>query len=454
MDRGKKPEKDEFFKPKGYRDRSTRGSMLSEIVFVVLLVLLNGLFSMSEMAIVSAKKNRLLQSAVNGNKGASSALDLAGNPNRFLSTVQIGITLIGILSGAYGGATIAKQIGWEINKISWLSPYSEGIGVGIVVIAITYLSLVLGELVPKRLALNSAEKVAAVVSPLMQTLSKISTPMVVLLSGSTNLVLRILGMRSSTEPEVTEEDLRSMLNQGTKSGVFEESEQDMVERIFRLSDRSVSALLTPRNEIIFLDIDAAHEEIYQKITRHPFTRFPVFKDTTDNILGLVQSRDLLLQRVKGPQFDIPKLLERPLFIPESTPALDVLENLRTTGAELALIIDEYGGIVGLVSMNDILEAIVGDAFSSHGTQEAEAIRREDGSWLFDGMIQIDELKDYLNIDELPDEGNYETLSGLMMSKLGRVPQSGDHFEWKKLFFEVMDMDGRRVDKVLVTRKEK
>lgn len=426
--------------------------MLSEIVIVVLLILINGLFSMSEMAVVSARKHRLQQKAEDGNKGAARALELAKNPNRFLSTVQIGITLIGILSGAFGGATIAEQIGLEINKIPWLAPYSEGIGVGIVVIVITYLSLVLGELVPKRLALNNAEQVAATVSPLMQTLSKITTPIVALLSGSTNLVLRILGVRPSNETEVTEEDLRNMLDQGTVSGVFEESEQDMVERIFRLSDRSVSALMTPRTEIIFLDIDATHDEIYQKIARYPLSRFPVIKDTTDNLIGIVQSRDLLLQRVEGPHFDIQKLLQQPLFIPESTPALDVLESLRSTGSELAVIIDEYGGVLGLVSMNDILEAIIGEVVTPHGDYEAEATRREDGSWLFDGMIQIDELKDYLGIDELPDkdEGNYETLSGLMMAQLGRVPVSGDHFEWEKLRFEVVDMDGRRVDKVLIT----
>jgi len=426
--------------------------MLAEIVIILLLILTNGLFAMSEMAIVSARKNRLQQKAEDGDKGAAKALELAENPNRFLSTVQIGITLIGILSGAFGGATIAEQIGLEIKKIPWLAPYSEGIGVGIVVLTITYLSLVLGELVPKRLALNGAEKVSAAISPLMQTLSRITTPIVALLSGSTNLVLRILGVHPSTEPEVTDEDLKSMLDQGTESGVFEESEQDMVERIFRLSDRSVSALMTPRTEIIYLDIDATHEEIHQKIARYPFSRFPVIKDTTDNIIGIVQSRDLLLQRVEGPHFDIQKVLSQPLFFPGSTPALDALERFRETGAELAVIIDEYGGVLGLVSMNDILEAIVGDVFSPQGKQEAEAIRREDGSWLFDGMIQIDELKDYLDIDELPDEEEvkYETLSGLMMTQLGRIPVSGDHFEWENLQFEVVDMDGRRVDKVLIT----
>lgn len=430
--------------------------MLSEIVIVVLLILTNGLFSMAEMAVVSARKNRLQQRAVEGDLGAARALELAENPNRFLSTVQIGITLIGILSGALGGATIAEQIGLELNKIDWLAPYSEGVGVGIVVVVITYLSLVFGELVPKRLAMSNAEQIAGALSPWMQTLSKITTPIVALLSGSTNLALRILGVRHSTESEVTEEDLTSMLSQATESGVFEESEQHMVKRIFRLSDRSVSALMTPRTDIVFLDIAATHEEIYQKIAEHPFSRFPVIEETTDNVIGIVQARDLLLQRVEGPYFNIQKVLSQPLFFPESAPALDVLEHLRSTGVEMAVIIDEYGGVLGLVSMNDILEAIVGDIFSPHGDQEAEAIQRADGSWLFDGMIQIDELKDYLDLDELPEEseGSYETLGGLMMAQLGRIPISGDSFEWEQLRFEVVDMDGRRVDKVLITPAKK
>lgn len=419
---------------------------------MALLILVNGLFALSEMAIVSAKKNRLQQKAADGNKGAARALELAENPNRFLSTVQVGITLIGILSGAYSGATIAEQIGVEIGKVPELTPYSEGIGVAIVVIVITYLTLVLGELVPKRLALNGAEQVAVNISGSMAIISKITTPIVYLLSGSTNLVLRILGVKPSTEPEVTEDDLKSMLMQGTENGVFEEAEHEMVKRIFRLSDRSVSALMTPRTDIIFLDIEAPHQEIHQLILEHPYSRFPVIKDSIDNVVGIVQSRALLLQRVESPDFDIHKVLEQPMFIPESTSALTVLERFRAAGCELAVIIDEYGGVLGLVSMKDIIESIVGEVVAPHEQDEAEAIRREDGSWLFDGMIQLDDLKDYLELDELPGEGtgDYETLSGLMMAQLGRIPVSGDHFEWKELHFEVMDMDGHRVDKVLVS----
>jgi putative hemolysin len=427
-------------------------NIATEIIIVLALILLNGFFSMSEMAIISARKSRLEQKAENGSKGAVRALALAENPNRFLSTVQIGITTIGILSGAFGGATLAQEISKVIEKMPQLAPYSEGIGVGIVVVVITFFSLVVGELVPKRLALSNAEQVAISISSFMQKLSVVATPLVILLSTSTNLVLRLLGHRSSLEPEVTQDDLKSMLDQGTEAGVFEETEQDMVEHILRLGDRTVSSLMTPRVDIVFLDLYADHDEIRHKITNHPFSRFPVFDGTPDNVVGIVQARDILLQRVESPHFNISTVLQQPLFIPESTGVLKVLEQFKGTGVEMAVVIDEYGGVLGLVSMNDILEAIVGDVTPAQGERDAEAVRREDGSWLFDGMIQIDKVKDFLDIDRLPaeDEGYYETLSGLMMTQLGKVPLTGDHFEWEGFKFEVVDMDGRRVDKVMVS----
>jgi putative hemolysin len=423
-----------------------------EIIIVISLILLNGLFSMAEMAIVYARKTRLAQQAEDGDPGAKKALDLASDPNRFLSTAQVGITLIGILSGAFGGATLAEALAEEINKIALLAPYSEGISVAVIVIAITYLSLVFGELVPKRLALNNAEQTAASLAPLMHTLSKITTPIVKLLSASTDFVLRVLGAHPSGEPEVTEDDLKSMLNQGRQNGIFEESEQEMVERIFRLSDRVVSTLITPRTEVVFFDIDDSPEEIYQKINANPFSWFPVIQNSPDNIVGIVHLRDLLLQSLKNQPFDIKAVLQQPLFIPATTSALDSLEQLKSPGVEMAIVIDEYGGVLGLLTMNDLLEAIVGEIASSDGEQEAEAIRREDGSWLFDGMILADDLKDILDLDALPleEEGRYATMSGLMMTRLGYIPTSGDHFEWEQYRFEVVDMDGRRVDKVLVT----
>lgn len=426
--------------------------IVTEIIIILVLILLNGVLSMSELAVVSARKSRLEQKAEEGDKRAAKALAMAENPNRFLSTVQIGITLIGILTGAFGGATIAETISLAVDKVPWLAPYSEGIGVTIVVIVITFLSLVLGELVPKRLALNNAERVASAVSPVMYALSIATTPVVALLSASTDFILRVLGVKRSEEPEITQDDLKSMLDQGTEAGVFEVSEQDMVERILRLGNRNISALMTPRTEIVFIDISETHAEILAKIASSPFSRFPVIQETDDNVIGILRVRDLLFIRHEGRDLDIRKILQQPLFLPETTSALEILEQFKTSGAEIAIVIDEYGGVMGLVSMNDMLQAIVGSVATTQGEQEPEAIRREDGSWLFDGKIPIDELKDHLGADDLPDEDilNYETLSGFIMAMLRRIPVSGDHFEWDGLRFEVVDMDGRRVDKVLVS----
>lgn len=424
-----------------------------QIFIVLALILLNGLFSMSEMAVVSARKTRLQQKAEDGDPDAQMALKLAENPNRFLSTVQVGITLIGILSGAFGGATIAENLAAYLSLNPAIAPYAEGISVGLVVLTITYLSLVLGELVPKRLALNNAEKVAVNVAWLMNTLSIITTPIVRLLSFSTEVTLKLLRAKPSEEPAVTQEDLRDMLDQGTQEGVFQEAEQDMVERVFRMSARPISTLMTPRTEIIFIEHDASQDEILERIHQHPYSRFPVIRETSDNILGLVHARDLLLQRVTGASFDLQAALQAPLYVPETTPTLAALEQFKRAGAEIAVVIDEYGGVLGLVSLNDVLEAIVGDMTPESNQSEAEAIQREDGSWLFDGMILADDLKATLDMDELPEEEDrkYETLSGLMMSELGRIPCSGDHFQWQAYRFEVVDMDGRKVDKVLVTR---
>lgn len=425
--------------------------MIFEVLVILGLILLNGFLSMSEMAIVSAKKNRLQSKADKGSKKAQKALKLAENPNHFLSTVQIGITMIGILSGAYGGATIAEKIALEIAKIPGFEPYSDGIGVGIVVILITYLSIVIGELVPKRIAINSAEKVSLNVAGAMQIFSKIAQPFVFLLSKSTNFFLGLLGIKLSTEPSVTEEDLKNMLFEGKEIGVIEASEQTMVERIFRLSDRDVSAVMTPRTEIVFLELDDSQEEILKKISESPYTRFPVVSETYDDVIGIVNSKDLLLQlSVKG-KVSLEEVIQEPFFLPETTPALETVEILKKSGFEIALIIDEYGGLMGLVGMGDILQSIIGNVSKPLENIDEEVVLRDDGSWLFDGMLQIDELKDYLAVDRLPEEeeGRYETLGGLMMAVLNRIPLTGDYFDWNGFRFEVMDMDGRRVDRVMV-----
>ena len=426
-------------------------ALTTEILILVLLILLNGLFSLSEMAVVSARKVKLQQSAEEGNRSARTALALLAEPTRFLSTVQIGITLIGILSGALGGATIAETLAAFFAQYPTLQLYSEEIGVGIVVTVITFFSLVIGELVPKRLALSNAERIATLVAPLMQFVASITRPFVSLLSVSTEIVLRLLGTKAASEPAVTEEEIKTLIEQGRESGVFEDVEQEIVERVFRLSDRTVNSLMTHRSEIVWLDVDDPLEENIKKIISSGHTNFVVCKGDVDNVIGVLRAKDLLREYAAGRTVAIPTSLQMPPFVPQGTNALEVVERLRKNKSPVALIVDEYGAIDGMVTLTDVLEAIVGDipALDAHG--ESEAMQRDDGSWLVDGMMSRDELQMLLDLDELPNESDdYETVGGLFMTQLGRIPAVGDKFEWQDFRFEVVDIDGHRVDKVLVT----
>jgi putative hemolysin len=426
-------------------------SLLGQISIILLLVLANGLFSMSEMAVVSSRKVRLQQHAEEGRRGATMAYELANNPNRFLSTVQIGITLIGILAGALGGATVATRIGAYLAQISWLAPYSEAIAVALVVLGTTYLSLVIGELAPKRLALNDPERIAMAVSGLMRSLSVVASPAVRLLSASTDLILRILGVKPSLEPPVTEEEIKVLLEQGTEAGVFEAAEQDLVESVFTLGDRRASALMTPRHEVAWLDVEDPPEVLERKIVDCPYSRFPVAQGSLDNVLGEVDAKDLLARSLAGEPFNLRAMVRKPLYVPEIMPALKVLEVFKQSGTQMAMVLDEYGSIQGLVTLTDILEAIVGDIPSAEELAEPPVVQREDGSWLLDGMLPVDEFKELFQLEDLPGEeqGLYQTLGGFVMSQIGRIPTAADHFEWLGLRFEILDMDGPRVDKVLV-----
>lgn len=425
--------------------------IIFEVLFVLLLIVANGVFAMSEIAIVSARKVRLQQWANEGNPRARVALELANAPNRFLPTVQIGITLIGILAGAFGGATIAELLAGIAGQVPWLAPYSEALGLGIVVVLITYLSLIVGELVPKRVALNNPEQIAMAVATPMRTLSAIAAPVVHLLSTSTEVVLRVLGIKPSAEYQVTEEEIKVLIEQGTEAGTFEAAEQDMVQRVFRLGDRRVSALMTPRLEIAWLDLDDSLEENHQTMTTSVHSRFPVCQGSLDNVLGIAQVKDLLVRNLTNQPLDLTASLQTPLFVPEGMLALKVLELFKQSGTHTALVVDEYGVIQGLVTLNDILEAIVGDIPSVDELAEPQAVQREDGSWLLDGMLPVEEFFELFEIEELPEEqqGNFQTLGGFVITHLGRIPAAADHFERSGLRFEVMDMDGNRVDKVLV-----
>ena len=426
-------------------------SLVFEALLIILLIIANGVFSMSELAIVSARRVRLEQWAKEGNVKARAALRLISSPNNFLSTVQIGITLIGISSGALGGATVAKSLKVSLDNISVLRPYNETLSFVIVVGIITYLSLVVGELVPKRLAMSNAERIACLVAPPMRFLANIGTPIVYLLSVSTETLLNLLGIQATEESQVTEEEIKVMIAQGAESGMFEEAEHDIVERVFRLGDRAIKSLMTPRREIDWLDVDAPFEETQKEVLSSGHSRFPVARENLDNCLGIVEIREFLNASINGNPIDLVKVINPPLYVAETASALSVLEQFKQSGDRVAMVTDEYGGVEGIVTLTDLLEAIVGDLPSNDRQGDPDAMQREDGSWLIDGMISSDRLKELLEVEELPyeEERNYHTLGGLMMTYLRHIPIVGEHFTWERLRFEVVDMDGNRVDKVLI-----
>ena len=427
-------------------------SVAFEIAVIFLLIIANGVFAMAELAVVSARKARLQRLAEDGQRGAQAALELSTRPNDFLSTVQIGITLVGVLAGAFGGATIAGELADGLERIPLLAPYSAGLAVVIVVITITYLTLVLGELAPKRLALNSPERTASALAPTMQILSRVVAPIARLLSLSAEGVLRLLGVTPSSEPPITEEEIKLLIEQGTRTGVFEPIEEDMVEHVFRLGDRRVSSILTPRPEIIWLDMDEPPDQNEEDIAASAHSRFPVARGVPDHVLGLVLAKDLLSQVMGGQALDLQAALRPATFVPENMPALDVLERFREGHAQIALVVDEYGSVQGLVTTDDIMAAIVGDIPGLGETEDPEAIQRADGSWLLDGLLSLDELQDLLEMEDLSQRG-VVTVGGLAMSLLGRIPSTGEIFEWRGLHFEVIDMDGHRVDKLSVKPTE-
>ena len=421
-------------------------SIGNEILMILALILVNAFLAMSEAALVASRKARLQQQASEGNKSSALALKLIEDPNIFLSTVQIGITLIGVLAGAVGGATIAESLAVVLQNVPYIGEYSASIALGVVVLSITTLTIWLGELVPKRLGLNNPEKIAQMVAGSMLFLSKVFSPFIKLMSAATNFVLRLIGVNPSSEPPITEEELQMLISQGTQAGVFQEAEQDMVEGIFSLGDSRVYSLMTPRTELVWLDVTDTIEEIRKKIAECPYSRFPVRQDSLDTIIGIVKSRDLLVESLSGKKIDLKALLKPAFFIPETMFASRALELFKEKNTELLLVVDEFGGLQGLLTINDILEEIVG----AMEFEEPQATLRQDGSWLLDGMLEVDEFKELFNFNSLPHEDEYETLSGFVMTSLGRVPQAADNFEWSGFRFEVMDMDGRRVDKVLVT----
>jgi putative hemolysin len=417
-----------------------------QILIVVAVILINAVFVLSEMSVASSRKARLQQRVNEGDRGAKTTLRLLENPNLFLATVQIGITLVSVLVGAVGGVTLSEPLSALFMQIPALAPFAESLALGIVVVGITFVSIVLGELVPKRIALHNPEQIASILAGPMMVVSRMLTPFVWLLGRITDFVLKTLGVKPGTEPPVTEEEIQLLIDQGTQAGVFEEAEHDMVEGVFSLGDQRVYSLMTPRTGVVYLDVDDSVEEIRDKIENSEFSRFPVRQGTLDVILGIVKARDLLVRSLSGAPIKLKDLLKPAFFIPETMFASRALEIFKEKGTEILLVIDEFGGLQGLLTINDIIEEIVGQI----ELEEPQATQRQDGSWLLDGMLEVDEFKEIFKLTSLPHEDEYETLSGFVMVSLGRVPQTADHFEWHGLRFEIIDMDGRRVDKVLVT----
>jgi putative hemolysin len=421
-------------------------SITTQIFLLLLLLLLNGAFVLAEIAVISSRKARLQQQANEGNARAGAALVLAKEPNDFLSAVQIGITLINILMGAVSESSFSASLSKPLEAWAVTRPYADSLATGIVVALITLLALLVGELIPKRLALHGPERAAAMMAGPMAFFAKLFGPLVWLLGEATDITLKVFGVKPSVEPPITEEEIQLLIDQGTLAGVIEASEQDMVEAVFKLGDSRVYSLMTPRSEITWLDVKDSPDEIRRKISESTYSRFPVCQGSLDTVVGIVKARNLLVPPgLASPDFKLKDKVKPAFYVPETMYASRALEVFKRKGAELLLVIDEFGSLQGLITLDDIIEEIVGDV-----EVERQAKQRQDGSWLLDGLLPIDDFKEIFKMEELPHESEYESLSGFVMMSLGRVPQATDHFEWNGLRFEVMDMDGRRVDKVLVT----
>lgn len=424
-----------------------------EILLILLLVVLNGLFAMSELAIVSSRRSRLGALVRRGHPGALAAQTLADNPQRFLPTVQVGITLVGVLAGAFGGARLSQTLGAWLSEIPFIGSMGQEVAFGLVVVAITYLSLILGELVPKQIALRNPERVAVLVSRPLSTLARFSAPIIWLLSNSSAIVLRLFGKHDVSANQVTEEEVKAVVAEGATSGAIETEERHMIERVLRLADKPVRALMTPRTELEWLDRTAPPEDVAARLRASNVTRFVVSDGRVDNVVGVVAAKDLLDQMLEGAPMSVARALRQARVLPDTLSALDALERLRGDPIGMALVMDEYGSFEGVVTASDLLEAIVGELGAPENDPQHQAVERHDGSLLLEGMMPSDELKARLELPDLPQEGTYHTVAGLMLALLRRIPKEGDRISWAGWRFEIIDMDGRRVDKVLVSKEE-
>ncbi len=431
------------------------GDIVVDLVLLLFLILLNGVLAMSEIAVVSSRKARLQKLADDDSPGAQSALALHSEPSTFLSTVQVGITTVGILSGAIGETVLADPLTTWLANFSLIEPYARGIALTVVVVGLTYFSVVIGELVPKQLGLLAPEKTASLIAPPMNVLARITRPLVWSLSASSAFILRMLGAVRQEEPPVTDDEIKVLMEQGSEAGVFHESEQAIVSNVLRLDEQRIGAIMTHRNDIYVLDLDEPEAEIRNRIAESPYTRVVVCRDGLDHIVGILRTSDILKEALAGKPIEVELSLRPPLYVPEGVTTTHLLENFRKARQQCALIVDEYGELQGLVTLTDVLTSIVGELPSSDLPEEQDIVKREDGSWLIDGSVTIERLKSVLEIEEYlagEEENAFNTLGGLVMHILGRIPMVADHFETAGCRFEVMDMDKNRVDKVLVAHQ--
>jgi putative hemolysin len=428
------------------------GGVWVEIGIILLLVLANGVFAMSEISVVTSRKIRLQQRAEEGDHRARLALDLAQAPEQFLSTVQVGITLVGVLAGAYGGARLSEPLAFWLSGFPAIAPYANGVALGVVVACITTLSIILGELVPKSIGLRYPESIASWVARPMMMLSRVGGPLVGALTASTNAIMRLAGFKPVSGPSLTEDEIRAVISEGAEAGVLEPAEESIVQRVFQLGDQRVAAIMTPRVDIEWVDINISVNELRDFLTSHTHTEFVVCDGNLEHVLGTVRAAELLPAVLRGGMLNLRALLREPLFVPDSMPAFKLLEAFRASHRHVALVMDEFGAVEGLVSVADLLEGLVGALPGDPREAAGSIVARGANSWLVDGAAPIAEVVTAFELDVPADEiGAYHTLAGFVMARLGRIPQAADSFGYGDFTFEVVDMDGRRVDKVMVTR---
>lgn len=422
---------------------------MTALIVLAILMLINGVFSMAETAVVSSRKARLKQRAQDGNRSARVAYKLAKHPTRFLATIQIGITVIGILSGAFAEEQLSADLQQWLSVIPGLEKYRDPIATVILVGSLTYFSLVIGELIPKRIALMHPETIASAIALPMRWLSRFAAPLVKILSFSTDVILKTLRIKAPPEEPISTDELKVLIEEGASAGIFDQTEQDIVFNVFRLAERRAGSIMTPRTDIVYLDLHETQETIRRTILEEPHAFYPIVENHMDHVVGVLSAKDIMTRLLADEEIALQQLMHRPLIVPESISVLQMLDSFRENPAQIAFIADEYGSIVGIVTQNAVVEAIVGEMPTLEDPHEPDMVLRDDGSYLVNGTMPADDLREKMKLPELPNPSHYDTIAGFALLQLQRIPSVGDKFEWGGAMFEVIDMDGKRIDKLLV-----